>query len=329
MRYQRLKEILDLAVRLQGTRGGLTLDDIAAEFSISRRTAERRRDAVEAAFGPLEPVDRDDGRRHWRLRSDALRRLVSVSAEELAELGAAAAALDRAGFGERAAMLRDLAAKLQATLRTESLARVESDLEMLVQAEGLAMRPGPREGLDRGLLALLREAITTCREVEFHYFAQSTRRRSRQQVRPLGLLYGNRAHLVGWTEWAEEPRLWRLANMSEARITGEAFERDPAFDLQRFAERSFGTFQEKPVKVVLRFDARAARDASAFRFHPSQSVEENEDGSLTVRFEAGGLDEMCWHLITWGESVTVEKPARLRRRLAAMCGALVGHHSAA
>ena len=329
MRYERLKEILDLAVRLQGTRGGLTLDDIEAAFSISRRTAERRRDAVEAAFGPLEPVDRDDGKRHWRLRSDALRRLVSVSAEELAELGAATTALDRAGLGERAAMFRDLAAKLQATLRAESQARVESDLEMLVQAEGLAMRPGPRQRLDRGLLALLREAITTCREVEFRYFAQSTRRRSRQQVRPLGLLYGNRAHLVGWTEWAEEPRLWRLANMSEARITGEAFERDPAFDLQQFAERSFGTFQEKPVKVVLRFDAGAARDAAAFRFHPSQSVEENEDGSLTVRFEAGGLDEMCWHLITWGESVTVEKPARLRRRLAAMCGTLGAHHSAA
>ena len=329
MRYERLKEILDLAVRLQGTRVGLTLDDIEAAFSISRRTAERRRDAVEAAFGPLEPVDRDDGKRHWRLRSDALRRLVSVSAEELAELEAAATALDRAGLGERAAMLRDLAAKLQAMLRAESQARVESDLEILVQAEGLAMRPGPRQRLDRGLLALLREAITTCREVEFRYFAQSTRRRSRQRARPLGLLYGNRAHLAGWTEWAEEPRLWRLANMSEARITGEAFERDPAFDLQQFAERSFGTFQERPAKVVLRFDARAARDAAAFRFHPSQSVEENEDGSLTVRFEAGGLDEMCWHLITWGESVTVEKPARLRRRLAAMCGALGAHHSAA
>ena len=328
MRYERLKEILDLALRLQGAHGGLTLDDIAAEFSISRRTAERRRDAVEAVFGRLEPVDRDDGKRHWRLCSGVLRHLVSFSAKELAELGAAATALERAGLGERAALLRDLAAKLQAMLRAESQARVESDLEMLVQAEGLAMRPGPRQRLDRDLIALLREAVTTRREVEFRYFAQSTRRRSRQRVRPLGLLYGNRAHLVGWTGWAEEPRLWRLANVSEARITDEAFERDPAFDLRRFAERSFGTFQEKPAKVVLRFEARAARDAAAFLFHPSQSVEENEDGSLTVRFEAGGLDEMCWHLITWGESVTVEKPARLRRRLATMCGALATHHSA-
>ena len=34
-------------------------------------------------------------------------------------------------------------------------------------------------------------------------------------------------------------RLRRLAKVSETRITGETFEQDPAFDLQRYAERSF------------------------------------------------------------------------------------------
>ena len=61
-------------------------------------------------------------------------------------------------------------------------------------------------------------------------------------------------------------------------------------------------------------------------FHPGQSVEENADGTLTVRFTAGGIDEMCWHLFTWGESVTVEEPDRLRQRLANTCFALAAHH---
>ena len=327
MRYQRLQDIVRLAVRFQGTLGGLTLGDIEADFAVSRRTAERLRDAVDAVFGPLEFVDSADTKRHWRLRSDALRRLVSLSAGELAELDAAAETLERAGFDERGVALRELDTKLRATLRADTLARIESDLEALVHAEGLAMRAGPRPHLDRGLLALLREAITTRRVVEFHYLAQSTRRRSRQRVAPSGLLYGNRAFLVGRTDWSDEPRLWRLANMSEARITGETFEPDSRFNLRRYAERSFGTFQENPVKVVLRFDPAAARDASAFMFHPTQSIEENPDGSLTVRFKAGGIDEMCWHLFTWGDSVTVEKPARLRRRLTKMCAALAAHHN--
>ena len=71
-------------------------------------------------------------------------------------------------------------------------------------------------------------------------------------------------------------------------------------------------FRRKPVRVVLRFDAAAAPDASAFLFHPGQTVDEQDDGTVTVSFEAGGLDEMCWHLVTWGETVIVEKPARLR-----------------
>ena len=78
--------------------------------------------------------------------------------------------------------------------------------------------------------------------------------------------------------------------------------------------------------VVLRFTAEAKRDAAAFLFHPSQSLQENTDGTLTVRFTAGGIDEMCWHLVTWGESVTVEKPVRLRQRLAEMCAALAAHY---
>ena len=327
MRYQRLQDIVRLAVRFQGTLGGLTLGDVEDEFGLSRRTAERLRDAVDAVFGPLELVDTDDTKRHWRLRSDALRRIVSLSAGELAELDAAAETQERAGFDERAAALRELGAKLRATLRTDTLARVESDLEALVQVEGLAMRAGPKPRLDRGLLTLLHEAITTRRVVEFRYLAQSTRRRSRQRVAPYGLLYGNRAFLVGKADWSDEPRLWRLANMSEARITGETFEPDPGFDLRRYAERSFGTFQEKPVQVVLRFDPAAARDASAFLFHPTQTIEEHPDESVTVRFKAGGIDEMCWHLFTWGDSVTVERPARLRWRLAEMCVALAKHHS--
>ena len=326
VRYERLQDIVCLAIHFQGALGGLTLDDIQDQFHVSRSTAERMRNAVKAVFGPLESVPIDDNRGHWRLRSDALRRLVSVSAGELTELGSAATALERTGMDERAAMLRDLATKLRATMRSESLARIESDVETLVHAEGLATRPGPKQRLDAGLLALLRDAITTHRVVEFRYFAQSTGRRSRQCVQPFGLLYGNRAFLVGRTDWSDEPRLWRLANMCEVRLTEERFDREPTFDLQTYAKRSFGTFQEEPVEVVLRFEASVARDASAFLFHPDQSINENADGSLTVCFTAGGIDEMCWHLFTWGGSVAVEKPTRLRRRLAEMCTSLAVHH---
>ncbi|MCY4501727.1 MAG: WYL domain-containing protein, partial [Alphaproteobacteria bacterium] len=289
-------------------------------------TAERMRAAVEQAFGPLEEVESGGRRRHWRLSSDRLRGLVSVSADELGALSTAAAALERAGLAERAAKLEAVADKLRALHRSRTPEQLEADLETLLRAEGLAMRPGPRQPVDTDLLALLRDAIRASRTVEFDYLSRQTGLQSRQTVEPYGLLYGNRPFLVARTDWSGEPRLWRLANVSGARLGLEDFRRDPDFDLRRFARRSFGTYQETPVKAVLRFDARAAPDAATFLFHPEQDAVTNEDGTVTVRFEAGGLDEMCWHLVTWGDSVTVEQPERLRQKLAEMCEALAVHH---
>ncbi len=326
MRFQRATDIVRLAIRLQGTWRGLTLDDISEEFCVSRRTAERMRNAVEAAFGPLQRVDRDDRKHHWRLQSTALRQFVQITPEELAEAESAAESWDRTGLAERANILRELADKLRVLQRPRADEEFDADLEALMRAEGLAMRPGPRQHLEKGLLSLLRDAIKVRRTVEFEYVSQSTGRRSLQRVQPYGVLYGNRAFLVARTDWADGMRLWRLVNMNEARATNETFERDPTFDLRRFAERSFGVFQEPIVETVLRFDAGVAGDAATFLFHPSQSLTKNTDGSLTVRFEAGGIDEMCWHLFTWGDSVTVEKPATLRLRLARMCAVVASHH---
>ena len=159
MRYERLADIVRLATRFQGSRGGLTMDDIVAEFRVSRRTAERMRDAVEAAFGPLVRVETGDKRIHWRLESTSMRGLVRITPAELAELESAAKRLDRAGLSERAGLLRELVAKLLALRRTPDLQTLGDELEALMQAKGSAMRPGPRPQLKQGLVPLLRDAI--------------------------------------------------------------------------------------------------------------------------------------------------------------------------
>ncbi len=328
MRYKHTQDIVRLAIHMQGTHSGMTIEEIQHEFSVSRRTAERMRNDVEEAFGPLIKEKQDTRKHFWRLDSVSLHDFVSVSADELSELASAEDALDRAGLKERALLLRDLSAKLKVRLPSRVMRRLGPDLEALMEAEGLATRPGPRPLLARGLFAILREALKAFRVVAFRYHAQSTGRHSRRRVQPYGLLYGNRAFLVGRTSRGGAMKLWRLSGISELALTDESFERDPGFDLQQYAKQSFGVFQEKPVTVVLRFNAGAALDASTYCFHPDQTTVRNKDGSLTVKFRAGGINEMCWHLVTWGDSVTVEQPARLRQHLARMCAELARHHSA-
>jgi predicted DNA-binding transcriptional regulator YafY len=66
------------------------------------------------------------------------------------------------------------------------------------------------------------------------------------------------------------------------------------------------------VDVTWRFSAEAAGLARTFVFHHSQSIEDEADGKLVVRFRAGGLLEMAWHLLSWGDQVEVIEPAALR-----------------
>ena len=328
MRYERLSNILQLATLLQARRGGLTLDDVMQEFNVSRRTAERLRDAVDKAFGPLMTVDAHDRRIHWRLESPNLGGLIRVSDAELTDLATAAASMERDGHREQAASLRKLSDKLKARQSSGTGKDANSGFEELLRAEGLAMRPGPRQQFEDGLLSTVREAIKRRRVLAFDYAARGPEAPSkRRRVRPYGVLYGSRALLVAPTERHDNLLLWRLSSMRHAQITDAAFDPDPGFDLTAFAKRAFGVFQERPFQVTLRFTPSAASDAAGFLFHPDQRIVHNDDSSLTVRFKAGGALEMCWHLFTWGEEVTIEQPDRLRKQMADLCAALAGHHA--
>ena len=144
---------------------------------------------------------------------------------------------------------------------------------------------------------------------------------------PYGVIYGNRPYLVAKSGRRKKPQLWLLTNMSDVQVSENTFEWNSAFSLKEFAEQSFGVYQEEPLDVVLRFETDAAQGAENFMFHPSQTFSKNDDGSLIVKFTAGGIVEICWHLVTWGASVTVVQPSRLRETLSQMCSELAEHHS--
>ena len=74
-----------------------------------------------------------------------------------------------------------------------------------------------------------------------------------------------------------------------------------------------GTLLRKRQRVKNRPFSGHARESN---FHPTQRLTEQPDGSLLVELEAGGLLEMCWHLVTWGSEVEILRPKRLQRLMA-------------
>ena len=165
------------------------------------------------------------------------------------------------------------------------------------------------------MLEALRKAIKGCQVVTIKYRTRSTGRISQRKVHPYGFLYGHRHYLIAYNLRAGEKgyRLFSLPNIHGVDECSEYFERDDAFDLYEFSKQSFGIFHEEPFDTVWKFSPRAASDARDFIFHPDQILEPQSDGSLIVRFRAGGALEMCWHLFSWGKDVEVLEPPHLAR----------------
>ena len=325
MRYEKTETVLRIALDMQGSSQGVSLEDIRTRYSdepLSRRTAERLRDAVERVFPQVEQANPGETPKRWRIRPGALNGLVGLSADELAALGTAESLLKRENASAAADALGSLTTKIRAIIRPEVTRRVEPDVELLLEAEGLAMRPGPRPKVDPEIVATLRQAILASRKVRLHYQARGTGARSRQLVCPYGFLYGNRPYLVAYSmnSAVRDYRLFSLANISAVDLTEFSFARRADFSLVEFARRSFGVFQEEPFDVVWRFNPGAAADAREWVFHPDQTTEDEPDGSLTVRFRAGGALEMSWHLYTWGHAVEVLEPKDFSKRVNRLIG---------
>jgi len=179
------------------------------------------------------------------------------------------------------------------------------------------MRPGPKPRINGEVVSSLREAIITRRKVRLHYLYRGSGKRGFETAHPYGFLYGNRHYLVAWSEneQARDFRSFLLTNIERVEILDRIFTRRGGFSLREYAERSFGVFQEKPFDTVWKFSPEAAADAKEYVFHPTQTMEEHPDGSLTVRLHAGGMREMAWHLFTWGDAVEVIRPKRLKSLL--------------
>lgn len=307
MRYSRQEDLLRLAVMMQGSAEGVSITDIEQTFGVSRRTAERMRDAVLRAFPQLEDRPGPNGQKYWRFPTGTLGRMVEPTVDELTAGHRAASIARREGDIDAAETLERLLSKVQAMFREDRRRRIAADLEAQLMADGVAFRPGPRERIDPDILRKLREAILAGVMISAGHRARGSGKLSRNtRLGPIAMLFGvGRQYLLAWSEYQDDLRLFALAGFERIDLEDEVFERPEGFDLQDWLAESFGIWREEPQDVEWRFLPEVADLAATYIFHPRQQTARLPDGSLVVRFRAGGRQEMAWYLARWGDKVEV------------------------
>ncbi|GIK50941.1 MAG: DNA-binding transcriptional regulator [Alphaproteobacteria bacterium] len=325
MRHEKAQRLLDMARLMASSAEGLTLDELALELSVGRRTAERMRDAVEAVFPQMETLV-EGGVKRFRIRGGLDGFAQAPTTEELLAAATAAEGLRQQGAHVRAQALEQLLRKVQSAMRSAALQRVVPDLEALMRAEWIAVQAGPRPIEDERTLATIRQALMAMRALRFVYHGGSRPGQARS-VGPLGIMFGRINYLVALELGFGTPKSWRLDRIESLEILPESFSPPSGFDLGAFANQSFGYYQSDMADVALRVLKHGIRDDFAnWRFNPNQSVEYEPDGSAVVSFRAAGMRELAWHLFSWGDKIEVLAPDALRRLLVDELEAALAHH---
>lgn len=316
MRHEKSANLIELARELAVSHMGLTLDDMANKMGVGRRTAERMRDQLLLMFDTMEEIP-DPPTKRWRISGRFDSFLLAPSAKELAALKIAQELLEKQN-NDQAHALQQLEIKINSAMGTKASTRLSTDIEALMEAEAIAITPGPKPKYDAYTLNILRDAILSLHQISFFYEGGS-KSKLRREVIPYGILFGGEAYLIAREtdkSIEERPKVWRIDRIREAKIMDAAGGPPEEFSLRQFAERSFGVFQEDVTyEVALEVLPEYADEAYRWQFHPNQKIKELKSGGLEIIMHGASLKELSWVLFRWGGKIKIISPKELKEEM--------------
>ena len=280
-----------------------------------RKTVKRRIDALKERYGGRLVHDNETAK--WFLEINDIPDTI-----EMGELQALNAAIQRAGNNQ------DIAVPLK-SLNTKLVARFERRIEhqnpnkvkqtrLLNEAEeqrtAIFAFVGPHAIIqaEPEKREIIEKASQNCEILKFKYNGRE------HTVCPIGIMVGRSNMYMVSCEYngtiMKSPAKYIMEDISELKNTHQPFPEPINITVQDYAKQFFGVFSdEKTYDVQWRTstDPKTVRAVRKYRFHPDQELIENPDGSITIKFHAGGLRAMAQHLFEWAGEITPLAPQKL------------------
>lgn len=301
-RYSRVSDILDLAIFMSSKIQGVTINEIAERYNVSRRTAERMRDSLTCIFPQIDEIEIDDNQKHWGFTNYSLSQLISFTPKELANIEQLQRRTTNKEMKEE---LGKTVEKIKAFNR-KNINSIENNIELIMQTEGYAVRQMPQYKINLDTLDIIREAVQKSKMVTGIYHDKE------RLIEPLGMIYGEKIYLVA-REKAKGGDIYNylLHKFSDLKLADKTFDKGD-FDLKAYTNLSFGVYHGEILDVKLLFDKSLAVEASQYNFHPTQKGKWNDDGTFTISFKASGSKEIIWHVFKWGAGCKILSPKSLK-----------------
>lgn len=303
---KKLDEITELAILLQNSWQGITIDEITEKLERNRRAVERLMEVIKEKFGErLEVVENNhDRKKHWRLKKGSMNFLVTFSDLELSKLQKLSSTLKNEA--DRKSVL-DIIEKIKA-LNPKNYH--QNDIDILLEAQGLAVRQYVKENINSDFMEKFAYAIQSEQKIKISY-TDSSGNFYEPVIEPYGLQIADNHYLIAKEDKIKIFKISRIQNIEV--LEGNYFEKDEKFNIQEYCNRSFGIYNGKIEEVVLQFSSQVAEYILNYHFHPTQIIERQKDGSVIVKFNASGSYEIVTELLKWREGVKILSPESIRK----------------
>ena len=307
-RLNKTEEIIELAMMFQNSYCGLCIDDIQAHFECSRRSAERMKALLFDLFPEkIEEVPTSDKKKRWRFVKGTMNALIKFSANDFANLEYLKGLSNDENKKNE---IDELIAKIKALTPQKNLQSLDTDVSAIMESEGFAVRQFSGVNIKPNVLEQLRNSMLAFKKIQFDYLIKDKTKTI--TLNPYGLVIADKYYLVGFNEYVNDLRQYRVDKITNLAILDEYFEKDEKFSLTNYCNNSFGVYQEKPINITLEFEKAVAEDVLNYHFHPTQKMKTMENGNVQVRFTAGGTYAICQELFKWGCSVKIKRPVDLK-----------------
>ena len=205
-RLNKAEEIIELAMMFQNSYCGLTIDDIAAHFECSRRSAERMKSLLFNMFpDKIEEVPTLNKKKRWRFIKGTMNYLISFNAEDFANLEHLKALSTDENQKEQ---IDELIEKIKALSPQKNLQSLETDVSAILESEGFAIRQYSRVKTDNKILEQLHNAMLAFKKIKFLYPIKENLKEI--ALNPYGIIISDKYYLVGFNEYVKDLRLYKI-----------------------------------------------------------------------------------------------------------------------
>lgn len=295
---------------------GRTVQQMADDVGIGKRTIQRDVVALQEAGFPLEQKPRGD-RLVWTLNRDAFTSLIAagLTLPELCALYFSRALLEYLTGTFFQKDLQSAFAKFEDCL-TPAQQEYLDQFPKIVSAKPEPKKKAPADV--PGLVGRLIAAALENRPVTMTYDSRSSRRIKSYAAEPYGVVYGHGGlYLVAHVPAYRDLRLFAVERIKKLNV-GEGHFTPSGAAQQKIASLgdSLGiNLGGRPEPVAIEFQPEAAPYVLEREFHPSQSLEQSEDGRVILRMRV----VVDWGLTAWvmgfGPRARVLSPRRLAQQV--------------